>query len=208
MKRTKTSKAWMQQHVTDPYVRQAKQQGYRSRAAFKLLEIDARDRLLKPGLVVVDLGAAPGGWAQVAAQKIGPRGRIVAVDLLEMAPIPGVDFIQGDFTEDAALNALEERLGGAAVDLVICDMAPNISGIGLADQARSMHLAEIALEFAVKRLKPGGHFLVKIFQGSGFEEFVRAMRREFKQVFVRKPGASRSRSKEVYLLGKDLVRLG
>lgn len=208
MKRTKTSKAWMTEHVNDPYVQQAKRLGYRSRAAFKLLEIDERDHLLKPGMVVVDLGAAPGGWSQVAAKKIGQKGRIIALDLLEMPVIAGVDFIQGDFTEDAVLAELEQRLTGAAVDLVICDMAPNISGIGLADQARSMHLAELAMEFAVQWLKPSGVFLVKLFQGAGFEDYVREARRRFKQVAVRKPGASRSRSKEVYLLGKGVLTGG
>lgn len=208
MKRTKTSKAWMTEHVSDPYVQQAKKLGYRSRAAFKLLEIDAKDHLLKPGMVVVDLGAAPGGWAQVAAKKVGPTGRVIAVDLLDMAPLAGVEFIRGDFTEDAVLAELEGRLGGAAIDLVISDMAPNISGIGLSDQARSMHLAELAMDFAAQRLKPGGCFLVKLFQGSGFEEFVRDARRRFKQVLVRKPDASRSRSKEVYLLAKGPLREG
>lgn len=205
MKRTKTSKAWMTEHVNDPYVQQAKRLGYRSRAAFKLLEIDARDHLLKQGMVVVDLGAAPGGWSQVAVKKIGHKGRIIALDLLEMPPIAGVDFIQGDFTEDAVLAELEQRLAGAAVDLVICDMAPNISGIGLADQARSMHLAELAMEFAAQWLKPSGVFLVKLFQGTGFEDYVREARRRFKLVAVRKPEASRSRSKEVYLLGKGML---
>ncbi len=208
MKRTKTSKAWMTEHVTDPYVQQAKKLGYRSRAAFKLLEIDARDHLLKPGMVVVDLGATPGGWAQVAAKKVGPRGRVIAVDLLELAPLAGVEFILGDFTEDAVLQELEGRLAGAPVDLVISDMAPNISGIGLSDQARSMHLAELAMDFAGEWLKPGGCFLVKLFQGAGFEEFVREARRRFKQVLVRKPEASRSRSKEVYLLAKGPLREG
>lgn len=206
MKRTKTSKAWMTEHVNDPYVQEAKRLGYRSRAAFKLLEIDARDHLLKHGMVVVDLGATPGGWSQVAAKKVGPRGRVFALDLLEMAPIAGVEFIPGDFTEDAVLAQLEERLGDAVIDLVICDMAPNISGIGLSDQARSMYLAELAMDFAVQRLKPNGAFLVKLFHGSGFEEFVREARRRFRQVAVRKPEASRSRSKEVYLLAKGVLR--
>jgi 23S rRNA (uridine2552-2'-O)-methyltransferase len=155
---------------------------------------------------VVDLGATPGGWSQVAAKKVGPRGRVFALDLLEMAPIAGVEFIPGDFTEDAVLAQLEERLGDAVIDLVICDMAPNISGIGLSDQARSMYLAELAMDFAVQRLKPNGAFLVKLFHGSGFEEFVREARRRFRQVAVRKPEASRSRSKEVYLLAKGVLR--
>lgn len=205
MKRSKTSKAWMTEHVNDPYVQQAKKLGYRSRAAFKLLEIDARDHLLKPGAVVVDLGAAPGGWSQVAAKKLGPRGRVIAVDVLDMAPLPGVEFIQGDFTEAGVLQALESRLAGAAADLVISDMAPNISGIGLSDQARSMHLAELAMDFALQWLKPDGVFLVKLFQGAGFEDFVRQARSRFRRVSLRKPGASRSRSREVYLLAREPV---
>ncbi len=205
MKRSKTSKAWMTEHVTDPYVQQARKLGYRSRAAFKLLEIDARDHLLKPGAVVVDLGAAPGGWSQVAAARVGRAGRVIAVDLLEMSPLPGVEFIQGDFTEAGVLEQLQGRLQGRPVDLVISDMAPNISGIGLSDQARSLYLAELAMDFALRWLKPGGVFLVKLFQGSGFEEFVREARRRFRQVALRKPGASRSRSREVYLLARQPV---
>lgn len=205
MKRSKTSKAWMTEHVTDPYVQQARKLGYRSRAAFKLLEIDARDHLLRPGAVVVDLGAAPGGWSQVAAARVGRAGRVIAVDLLEMSPLPGVEFIQGDFTEAGVLEQLQGRLQGRPVDLVISDMAPNISGIGLSDQARSMDLAELAMDFALRWLKPGGVFLVKLFQGSGFEEFVRGARRRFRQVALRKPGASRSRSREVYLLARQPV---
>lgn len=208
MKRTKTSKAWMTEHVNDPYVKEATRLGYRSRAAFKLLEIDARDHLLKPGMIVVDLGAAPGGWSQIASKIVGPKGRIVALDLLEMPSLAGVDFIQGDFTEDAVLAELEQRLGGVPIDLVICDMAPNISGIGLSDQARSMYLAELALDFAVNRMKPAGNFLVKLFQGEGFEEYVKLARQNFKQVLIRKPAASRSRSKEVYLLGKGIKQAG
>lgn len=203
MKRSKTSKAWMTEHVTDPYVREAKRLGYRSRAAFKLLEIDARDHLLKPGALVVDLGAAPGGWSQVAAGRVGPAGRVLALDLLEMAPLAGVEFIQGDFTEEAVLAALERRLAGRRADLVMSDMAPNISGIGIADQARSQHLAELAMDFALQWLKPDGVFLVKLFQGSGFEDFVREARRRFRQVALRKPQASRPRSREVYLLARQ-----
>lgn len=206
MKRTKTSKAWMNEHVNDPYVLRAKQEGYRSRAAYKLLEIAERDHLLRPGMSVVDLGATPGGWSQVVAQKQAGQGLTIALDLLEMAPLPGVTFIQGDFREDAVLNALIETLRGRAVDLVISDMAPNISGIGLVDQARAMHLAELALEFAEQHLKPGGNFLVKVFQGEGFDEYVRTMRRAFKQVVTRKPKASRDRTSETYLLGIELNR--
>lgn len=204
MKRSKTSKAWMRVHVSDFFVKRARQQGYRSRAAFKLLEMDERDHLLAPGMLVIDLGAAPGGWAQIAAQKVGPKGRVIALDVLEMPPLPGVTLIQGDFREQAALAALEATLEGRPADLVISDMAPNLSGIEMADQARSMHLCELGLDFAVNHLKPGGCFLVKVFQGAGFEEFMRDMRERFKQVVTRKPKASRGRSNEVYLLGKGL----
>lgn len=202
MKRTQTSKAWMREHVTDPYVQRAKREGYRSRAAYKLMEIDTRDHLLKPGMVAVDLGATPGGWTQVAAEKLGAGGKLIALDLLEMQPLHGVIFIQGDFREESVLAQLVDTLEGRAVDLVISDMAPNISGIGLSDQARAMHLAELALEFSVQHLRPGGNFLVKVFQGEGFEAFVQAMRAAFAQVVTRKPQASRGRSSELYLLGR------
>lgn len=203
MKRTRTSKAWMREHVNDPYVQQAKKEGYRSRAAFKLMEIDERDRLFRPGMTVVDLGATPGGWSQLAAKKVMPGGALIALDVLPMEPLPGVAFLQGDFREDATLAALNELLAGKGVDLVISDMAPNISGIGVSDQARSMHLAELALEFAARTLKPGGSFLVKVFQGEGFDSFLLEMRKTFVQVVVRKPKASRDRSTETYLLGKE-----
>lgn len=195
----------MREHVTDHYVKRAKQEGYRSRAAFKLLELDQRDRLLRPGMSVVDLGAAPGGWSQVAAAKVAPGGRVIALDLLEMPALPGVTFIRGDFSEAATLARLEQALQGRRVDLVMSDMAPNISGVGSADQARAMHLAELALDFAQDWLQPGGAFLVKVFQGAGFEAFLGAMRRRFKQVLSRKPKASRDRSSELYLLGKGLL---
>lgn len=204
MKRSRTSKAWMREHVTDPYVQMAQKDGYRSRAAYKLIELDERDHLIKPGMVVVDLGAAPGGWTQVVAKKIGPSGILVAFDILPMEPVHGAQYIQGDFREDAALAMLDAAVAGRPLDLVISDIAPNISGIGAADQARSMHLAELALEFAVQHLKPSGGFLVKIFQGEGFDDFVREMRRHFDQVMARKPKASRNRSTEVYMLGKGL----
>jgi 23S rRNA (uridine2552-2'-O)-methyltransferase len=204
MKRSRTSKAWMREHVTDPYVQLASKEGYRSRAVYKLIELDERDHLLNPGMTVVDLGAAPGGWTQVAAKKIGSSGKLVAFDILPMDPVHGALFIQGDFREDAALAELEKALLGRPVDLVISDMAPNISGVGVADQARSMHLAELALAFSRQHLKPGGNFLVKVFQGEGFDEFVREMRTLFLQVQVRKPKASRDRSTEVYMLGKGL----
>lgn len=202
MKKHKTSKAWMHEHVTDPYVQRAKAGGWRSRAAFKLMEIDDKDRALRPGMLVVDLGAAPGGWSQVAAERVGATGRVLAIDLLEMAPIPGVEVIQGDFGDDAILADLEARMGGRPADLVISDMAPNISGIASTDQARSVLLAELALDFAVRHLKPGGDLLVKLFQGEGFDGFRAAMGEAFERVVVRKPKSSRDRSSEVYLLGK------
>lgn len=203
MKRTQTSKAWMREHVNDPYVLRAKREGYRSRAAYKLMELDERDHLLKPGMTVVDLGATPGGWSQVASKKVGASGRLIALDVLEMQPLHNVTFIQGDFREDAVLHELVKALGDRPVDLVVSDMAPNISGIDLSDQARAMHLAELALEFAIEHLKPNGNFLVKVFQGEGFEDFVSQMRSHFQQVLTRKPPASRGRSSEIYLLGKD-----
>jgi 23S rRNA (uridine2552-2'-O)-methyltransferase len=200
MKKSKTSKQWMMEHVNDPYVQRAQKEGYRSRAAYKLIEIAERDHLLKPGRVVVDLGATPGGWSQVAAAK---GCRVIALDLLPMQPLPGVEFIQGDFREETVLAELEARLGGKPVNLVISDMAPNISGIGVADQARAMHLAELALDFASNHLEPGGSFLVKVFQGAGFEDFLRLMRTRFAKVLSRKPDASRDRSSEQYLLGLE-----
>lgn len=194
----------MMEHVTDAYVQRAKQEGYRSRASYKLMEIIERDHLLRPGMRVVDLGAAPGGWSQVVAKQLAGSGRVIALDLLEMTPMAGVTFIQGDFREDEVLAGLVKALDGRPVDLVISDMAPNISGIALADQARAMHLAELALEFAVQHLKPGGNFLVKVFQGEGFDEYIRALRRHFRQVVTRKPKASRGRTNETYLLGIGL----
>lgn len=204
MAKNKTSKAWMQEHVTDPYVRKAQAEGMRSRAAYKLQQLAERDHLLKPGMVVVDLGCAPGGWAQVAGRVVGPEGRVVGVDLLEMLPVPGVRFVQGDFGDDAVLEEVEKFLEERPVDLVLSDMAPNMSGVASVDQARSIGLAELALDFAVNHLKPQGNFLVKVFQGSGFEELVAEIRRRFVQVMIRKPEASRSRSNEVYLVGKGL----
>jgi 23S rRNA (uridine2552-2'-O)-methyltransferase len=204
MARSKTSRAWMREHVNDFYVKQARALGYRSRAAFKLIEIDERDRLLGPGQVVVDLGAAPGGWSQIARDRVGRSGRVIAVDLLEMEPLPGVDFIQGDFSDDAVLKRLEQALGGRQADLVICDLSPNISGIGLSDQGRTIHLNELALAFAGAHLQPRGAFLVKTFQGVGFEELLRDMRRGFAKVATRKPKASRDRSPELYLLAREL----
>ena len=200
MKRTRTSKAWMMEHVNDAYVQRARSEGYRARAAYKLLEIDDRDHLLRPGLTVVDLGAAPGSWSQVAVKRC-PGGRVFALDLLAIEPITGVDFIRGDFSEDPALDELTAKLEGAQVDVVLSDMAPNMSGIELTDQARSILLAELALEFAVDHLSDGGAFLVKVFQGAGFMEFRDEVRKHFRTLAVRKPKASRDRSAEVYLLG-------
>ncbi len=201
MKRSKTSKQWMHEHVTNTYVQRAQKEGYRSRAAYKLLEIDERDHLLKRGMVVVDLGATPGGWSQVAAARVGPSGKVIALDLLPLQAIHGVEFIQGDFREDSVLAQLEELLGGKPVGLVISDMAPNISGIDITDQARAIHLAELALDFSVRHLRPGGAFLVKVFQGVGFEDYVKLMRSHFGRVVTRKPDASRGRSNELYILG-------
>lgn len=202
MSRSKTSKAWMREHINDPYVRRAKAEGYRSRAAYKLLELDEKDRLFVPGQLLVDLGAAPGSWSQVALAKLGSKGRVVAVDLLPMESLPGVRFVQGDFREQEVLDALLLAMSGRKADLVISDLAPNISGIGVSDQARSMHLCELALEFARQCLKPGGSLLVKVFQGAGFTEFLAGMRKSFVKVGSRKPEASRGRSSEMYLLGK------
>ena len=185
----------------DPYVQRAQKEGYRSRAAFKLLEIDNRDRLLKCGMVVVDLGAAPGGWSQVAALKVGQGGKVIAVDLLPLLPINNVEFIQGNFCDDGVLAQIEGKLSGKKIGLVISDMSPNISGINMTDQARAMHLAELALDFSVRNLQSNGAFLVKVFQGVGFEDYVRLMRSYFAQVVTRKPDSSRDRSNELYLLG-------
>ena len=204
----KSSKAWMREHVTDPYVKRANAEGFRSRAAYKLQQIDAKDRLLKPGMTVVDLGAAPGGWSQVAAKAVGPAGRVIALDLLEMAQVAGVTVICGDFQDDEVLGAVEHALAGEGVDLVMSDMAPNISGVASADQARSIGLAELALEFAVKHLKPQGNFLVKTFHGAGYDGLVNTLRRSFLKVHTRKPDASRSRSSAVYLLGRGLKNAG
>jgi len=194
----------LNEHVNDAYVQRAKAEGYRSRASYKLMEIDDKDRLIRSGDAIVDLGAAPGGWSQVAAQRLRGSGRVIALDLLEMAPMRGVTVLQGDFREQDVLLALEELLAGARPGLVLSDMSPNISGIAVCDQARVMHLAELGLEFARNWLKPDGAFLVKIFQGHGFGEFLQEMRQSFRTVSARKPDASRDRSPEVYLLGKAL----
>jgi 23S rRNA (uridine2552-2'-O)-methyltransferase len=201
-------KSWMQEHVADAYVKRARAEGMRSRAAYKLDQIAERDRLLRPGMVVVDLGAAPGGWSQVAAERVGPDGQVIAVDVLDMAPLRGVAFVRGDFRDASVVAELECALGARKADLVLSDMAPNLSGIAATDQARALELAELALQFAMKHLKPQGNFLVKAFQGTGFEAFLKALRSRFAVVAVRKPGASRDRSSEVYLLGKGLRAAG
>jgi 23S rRNA (uridine2552-2'-O)-methyltransferase len=205
MKRSKSSKQWMHEHVNDSYVQRAQKEGYRSRAAYKLLEIDERDRLLKRGMVVVDLGAAPGGWSQVAAIKVAEGGKVIAVDLLPLHPIHGVEFIQGDFRDDSVMAQIESKLGGKKIGLVISDMSPNISGINMTDQARAMHLAELARDFSLRHLQPSGTFLVKVFQGVGFEDYIKLMRSYFARVVTRKPDSSRDRSNELYLLGTSKV---
>jgi len=197
----KSSKAWLHRHVSDAYVRQARAAGYRSRAAYKLLEIDQRDKLLRPGMRVLDLGAAPGGWSQVAARKVGPRGRVVAIDLLEIAPMSGVAVLRGDVREPQARAALREALGGPA-DLVLSDLSPNLSGIPGVDQARAAELAGLAVELACEVLKPSGALLVKVFQGEAFDEVLSRVKRAFQAVAVRKPGASRGESRETYLLAR------
>jgi len=202
MARSKSSKRWLEEHFDDPYVKQAQQEGLRSRAAFKLTELDEKYRLIAPGMLVVDLGAAPGGWSEAAAPRVGQNGRVIALDLLPMEPLDNVEFIQGDFTEDEPLQALESALNGKKADLVLSDMAPNMSGVAVTDQARAMYLAELALDFAAQHLKPGGVLLVKMFQGEGFDAFVRSCREAFEKVQIRKPGASRPRSREVYLLAR------
>jgi 23S rRNA (uridine2552-2'-O)-methyltransferase len=202
MAKSKSSRRWLAEHFDDQYVKQAQQQGLRSRAAFKLMELDEKYGLLRQGMRVVDLGAAPGSWTQVVQKALGSSGQVIALDILPMEPLPGVRFIQGDFTESEPLALLEEMLQGHHVDLVLSDMAPNMSGMGAVDQPRAMYLAELALDFAGNWLKPGGGFLVKVFHGEGFDDFVRSARALFEKVQVRKPSASRPRSREVYVLGQ------
>lgn len=203
MARSKTSKRWLKEHFDDPFVKQAQKDGYRSRASYKLLEIQEKDRILRNGITVVDLGAAPGGWSQVTSRVIGERGRLIASDILPMDSIPDVSFIQGDFTEDAVFEDILKAIGGQPVDLVISDMAPNMSGIKTADQAKAMFLCELALDLASRVLRPGGCFLIKIFQGEGFDVYLKEVRQRFGKVLIRKPSSSRDRSREQYLLAKD-----
>ncbi len=202
-KRSKSSSRWLQEHFKDTYVKKAHATGVRSRAVFKLEEIQQRDRIIKPTMTVVDLGAAPGGWSEYVAKLQGGKGRVIALDILPMDPIPGVEFIQADFSAEEGLTALRERLAGGQVDLVLSDIAPNMSGVADVDQARVMELAELALEFASETLRPGGTFLVKVFQGQGFKEYMRRLREKFGEVASRKPEAYRSRSSELYLLARN-----
>lgn len=202
MSRSKSSKRWLKEHFDDPYVKLAQKEGYRSRAVYKLLEIQERDKVLSSGMVVVDLGAAPGGWSEAAKRIVGPKGKVFALDILPMDPIPGVEFLQGDFTEAEVLEKLLQLIDKRGVDLVTSDISPNISGVRDVDQSRAMYLAELALDFAQQVLKKGGSFLVKLFQGEGFDPFLKSVRQSFTQIIIRKPKASRPRSKEVYLLAK------
>lgn len=206
-KRSNSSARWIAEHESDPYVLKARKLGYRSRAAFKLLELQEKDRLLKPGMTVVDLGAAPGGWTQVARPLLGAGGMLFALDILPMEPIPDTEIILGDFREEAVLADLESRLGNREVDLVLSDMAPNISGIDVADQAGSIHLCELALDFAQAHLRQGGQMAIKVFQGEGFDQYLKAVRQAFETVAVRKPKASRPRSREVYLVARNHRRV-
>ena len=202
MARSKTSKKWLNEHFDDPYVKKARQEGWRSRAIYKLIEIDERDRLLRPGMTVIDLGAAPGGWSEYAARRVGDKGKIIALDLLPMDALAGVEFIEGDFREEAVYAQLLARIGERTVDLVMSDMAPNMSGMKAVDQPRAMYLAELTLELAQKVLKPGGDMLIKAFTGEGLDEFKGEIRQHFGKLVVRKPKASRPRSPEVYLLAR------
>jgi len=202
MARSKTSKKWMDEHVNDPYVKKAQVDGYRSRASYKLIEINEKDKLIRPGMVVMDLGSAPGGWSQIVAPWVGDKGRTIASDILPMDALADVDFIQGDFTEEAVFNEILQVLGEDEVDVVISDMAPNISGVNAADQYASMYLVELALDMARSVLKPKGSFCAKVFQGVGYEEYLKDVRSSFDKVLIRKPAASRPRSREVYLVGK------
>jgi len=201
-KRSKSSARWLAEHAADPYVKRAHEEGWRSRAAFKLEEISKAERLLRPGMTVVDLGAAPGGWSQYVARVLGGKGRVIALDVLEMPSLPGVEFIQGDFSEDAVLERLQATLGGDKVDLVMSDMAPNMMGIADVDHDRSMHLVDLTVDFAAHALRPGGDLLMKVFQGRDFQPLIIRLRKQFETVKLRKPKASRARSAEVYVLAR------
>ena len=202
MSRSKSSGNWLQQHVNDPYVKQAQKDGYRSRASYKLIQLNEKDKLIRPGMLIVDLGSAPGGWSQVAANLVGAKGKVIATDILPMDPLKNVDFILGDFTEQAVGDQILARLENRKPDLIICDIAPNISGIDVADQASSMYLVELALDMARQVLKPKGDFVAKVFQGAGSEAYLKELRRSFEKLLIRKPAASRPRSREVYVVAK------
>jgi 23S rRNA (uridine2552-2'-O)-methyltransferase len=202
MARSKSSGQWLQEHVNDPYVKQAQRDGYRSRSSYKLIQLNEKDRLIRPGMLIVDLGSAPGGWSQVATRLAGEQGRVIATDILPMDPLKNVDFVQGDFTEEAVLKQVLGLLGGRKPHLVICDIAPNITGVDSADQASSMYLVELALDFVRQALEPRGDFVVKVFQGAGSDVYLKDVRTSFDKVFVRKPAASRARSREVYVVAK------
>ena len=202
MARSKSSHRWLKEHVNDPYVKQAQKDGYRSRSSYKLIELNEKDRLIRPGMLILDLGSAPGGWSQVAGRLVGDKGRVLATDILPMDSLKNVDFIQGDFTEEAVVNQIHERLNGNKLDLIISDIAPNISGIDSADQASSIYLVELALDMARQVLKPKGNFVAKVFQGVGSDDYLKQLRTSFEKVSIRKPAASRSRSREVYVVAK------
>jgi 23S rRNA (uridine2552-2'-O)-methyltransferase len=202
MARTKSSNEWLRRHVNDPFVKQAQRDGYRSRSAYKLIELNEKDRLIKPGMRVMDLGAAPGGWSQVAGNLVGKKGRVLATDILPMDPVTNVDFIQGDFTDEKVVEELFAWLTGGKFDLIISDIAPNITGIDSADQAGSMYFLELALDTVRKTLKPGANFAAKMFQGSGSDQYVKDLRTSFTKVLIRKPAASRAESREVYIVAK------
>jgi 23S rRNA (uridine2552-2'-O)-methyltransferase len=202
MARTKSSGNWLREHVEDPYVKQAQRDGYRSRASYKLIQLNEKDKLIRPGMLIVDLGSAPGGWSQVAGRLVGDKGTVVATDILPMDPVKNVDFIQGDFTEEVVLNQILALLEGRKPDLILCDIAPNITGIDVADQASSMYLVELALDMARQVLKAKGDFVAKVFQGAGSDAYLKELRTSFEKVLIRKPAASRSRSREVYVVAK------
>ncbi len=202
MARSKSSRRWLEEHINDPYVKQAQKDGYRSRASYKLLELNEKDKLIRPGMLVMDLGSAPGGWSQVAAHLVGHDGRVLATDILPMDSLANVDFIQGDFTEEAVFNQILSQLNGKRPDLIMSDIAPNISGIDSADQASSIYLVELALDMVRQVLKPKGNFVTKLFQGEGSDEYLKDLRTSFEKVVIRKPGASRPRSREVYVVAK------
>ncbi len=208
MAKTKHGKSWMQRHLQDPFVIKANKEGYRSRASFKLLELQEKNKLFQPGMVIVDLGAAPGGWSQVVAKGLNGKGRLIALDILPMGTLAGVEFIQGDFTTEAPLAALKASLGTQQVDWILSDMAPNFSGIRDIDQPKIMYLAELSWEFAGLHLKKGGGFLVKLFQGSGFEEYLKVIRQSFAKVTICKPQASRAESRELYVLARGYYNIG